>query len=64
MKSRISAAGLIVGALLGVIAGAFLGSWILWLGLGVAIGLATGAVARRSVDPSRRQLRERQEARL
>lgn len=64
MKSRISAAGLIVGALLGVIAGAFLGSWILWLGLGVAIGLAAGAVTRRGAGASRGQLRERQEARL
>jgi uncharacterized membrane protein YoaK (UPF0700 family) len=52
MRKHISAVGLIVGALLGVIAAAFLGKWILWLGLGLAIGFVAGAVR----SPRRLQL--------
>jgi len=51
MKSKLSSVGLIVGALAGVVAGAFLGSWILWLGLGVVIGLAAGTVRARRLSP-------------
>jgi len=51
MKSKLSTVGLIVGALAGVVAGAFLGSWILWLGLGVVIGLAAGTVRGRRLPP-------------
>ena len=55
MKKNISAAGLILGALLGVIAAAFFGKWILWLGLGLAIGFVAGSVRapRRLQIPAR-----------
>ena len=52
MTSKLSTVGLMVGALAGVVAGAFLGSWILWLGLGLVIGLAAGSVRARRLRPA------------
>jgi uncharacterized membrane protein YoaK (UPF0700 family) len=54
MKNKISAAGLILGAVVGVVAAAFLGKWILWLGLGLAIGLAAGSVRARRLPAAER----------
>lgn len=59
MKKKISAAGLVLGAVLGVIAAALVGKWIFWLGLGLAIGLAAGTLRARRPEAS--LTRERQE---
>jgi hypothetical protein len=47
---RISLVGVLLGVVLGLIVGLLSGSWILWLGLGLVIGVGVGsAAARRSL---------------
>jgi len=47
---RISLLGVGLGVLLGLIASLLSGSWVLWLGLGLAIGVVVGSIsARRSL---------------
>jgi hypothetical protein len=47
MKKKISIIGLILGAMVGVVAGLLAGGWLMWLGLGLAIGLLIGSASAR-----------------
>jgi F0F1-type ATP synthase assembly protein I len=47
MKKKISIIGLVLGAMVGVIAGLLAGGWLMWLGLGLAIGLLIGSASAR-----------------
>jgi hypothetical protein len=47
MKKKISLIGLVLGAMVGIIAGLLAGGWLLWLGLGLAIGLLIGSASAR-----------------
>jgi uncharacterized membrane protein YoaK (UPF0700 family) len=47
MKKKISLVGLVLGAMVGVVAGLMAGGWLMWLGLGLAIGLLIGSASAR-----------------
>jgi hypothetical protein len=52
MKRKISFIGLVLGAVLGIVAGLLAGGWLLWLGMGLVVGLLIGSAgARRSRLP-------------
>jgi len=51
---KISLVGLILGAMLGVIAGLLAGGWLLWLGVGLAIGVVIGSAQARRGSFQRR----------
>ncbi len=40
---KLSLAGLLLGAMLGMIVALVFGKWLLWLGIGLAIGLFIGS---------------------
>jgi uncharacterized membrane protein YgaE (UPF0421/DUF939 family) len=46
VMKRVSMVGVVLGALLGVVASLLSGSWLVWLGIGLAIGLLIGSTAR------------------
>lgn len=47
MKKKLSFVGLVLGAMVGVVAALMAGGWLLWLGLGLAIGLLIGSASAR-----------------
>jgi hypothetical protein len=64
VMKKVSLAGLILGIVLGIIVGLLSGTWLLWLGLGLAIGVVVGsAQARRGqlrdTNVGRMQIHER-----
>ena len=44
---KLSCSGLMVGALAGMVVALMFGKWILWLGLGLVIGMFIGSVSAR-----------------
>jgi gas vesicle protein len=51
VMKKVSLAGVILGVILGAMAALLSGSWLLWLGLGLAIGVVVGAAQARRGRP-------------
>ena len=51
---KISLVGLVLGAILGSLAALLAGGWIIWLGVGIAVGVVIGTATarRRHFQPS------------
>lgn len=47
---KLSLIGLLLGAMMGIVVALVFGKWLLWLGLGLVIGVMIGASSRQAQD--------------
>ncbi len=52
---KLSLIGLVVGAMFGVLVALVFGKWLLWLGLGLVIGVMIGSASRQTQVPRLRE---------